>query len=291
LKQDKIVKALAYDQSIRIYGMQATNTVAEIQQRTEASPEVSVALGRLAMGSLFIGALESSEAKIYTKMNGGGPVGNIHADSDAQGHVRAYATNAKVHVREQVIDDEASNQLVGNDGFLYIMKDLGLKEWFTSQTRLVTGDVVTELNTYFNESQQTPTILVLDVLLDGADLVIAGGFAAQVLPGVQAEALTAVMENVNTIASVPAFLAEHTIEELLALLTNDSAEILEELPVSFHCTCSKDRFLDAFATLPPHELVDMLADAHDEEVICQYCGEKYYITNEELVEIIDKKEK
>jgi len=285
------VKALAFNQSIRIYGMRATNTVAEIQQRTEASPEVSVALGRLAMGSLFIGALESMDAKIYTKINGGGQVGNIHADSDGHGHVRAYATNASVSPTSVTIDDGAIAQLVGDDGFLYVMKDLGLKEWFTSQTRIVTGDVITELNAYFNESQQTPTVVVLDVVLTQTGIVVAGGFAAQVLPGIEADVLRVVMENVKKLPSVPEFLTEHTVADLLALLTNDSAEILEELPVSFHCTCSKDRFLDAFATLPQQELLEMLQDAHDEEVICQYCSEKYYITNEELAAILDKKEK
>jgi len=291
LPQDKIIKSLAFDRTIRLYGILATNTVSEVQKRLDASPAVTIALGRLAMGSLLIGALDSSGAKIYTKINGGGPIGNMHADADAYGNVRAYATNPVVATATDVIDDATIEKIVGKNGFLYIIKDLGLRERFTSQTQLVRGDINTDITQYFLESQQTPTLMHVDVLLTAEDVVVAGGFVAQTLPGVSEKAIAQLQDNMKKIPSFTTFLAEHSIEALLEILTDGTAESLETLPVQFHCNCSKDRFLDAFATLPRGEVEEMLHVAQDEEVTCQYCGETYYITNEDLQEILDKKDK
>jgi len=290
LAQDKIVKALGFNKTIRIYGIVATDTVDEIKRRIHASPEVSVALGRLAMGSLLVGALDSTDSKVYTRMSGGGPVGAIHADSDSFGNVRAYASNPAARAATGLIGEEAIEAIVGRDGFLSIIKDLGLKERFTSQTRLVTGSVNMDFTKYFSESQQTPTAMHVDVFDDGTNVLMAGGFVAQVLPGVSPRVIAQVGENMKKIPSVTEFLLTNTIEDLIDVLTEGTTEVLETLPVQFHCTCSKERFLDAFATLPRAELEEMLASADDEEVICQYCGDKYYIKNEELAAILDKKD-
>jgi len=280
---------LAFDQTIRIYGIVATNTVKEMKRRLNTSVDVTEALGRLAMGSLFIGALDSNVAKIYTTMNGGGPIGTMYADSDGQGNVRAYATNPQAQASQGNKSDEMMRALVGREGFFYVMKDLGLKQRFTSQTALVDGTVRADIAQYFAESQQTETALDVDVLMQDDEIIVAGGFIAQALPGASAAGMEIVQASIAKIASAPALLAEMSVEEMVLGLTAGTGEVLETFAVQFHCSCSKERFLDAFATLPEVELREMLADEQDEEVICQYCGEKYYITNEDLTDILQDK--
>jgi len=286
---DKIIKTLAFDNTIRIYGITATETVKEIKTRTHATREVTAALGRLAMGTAMLGAMESFDAKIYTKVNGGGPVGTLNADADAYGNVRAYAENPLVQLPANEKGKLDIAGIVGNQGFLYVIKDLGLKDYFTSQTALVSGELGIDFAQYFAESQQTPSAVGLGVLTDDTTVKVAGGFIAQVLPNTPEECIVALEKNIDKIPSILTFLQTHTIEELLHTLADGTEHILEEVPVRFHCECTKERFLDAFATLPRKELLEMIADTHDEEVVCQYCGEKYYITNEELQQILDKK--
>lgn len=285
---DKIIKTLAFNKTIRIYGISATQTVSEIKRRTHATREVTAALGRLAMGTAMLGAMESFDAKIYTKVDGGGPVGIINADADAYGNVRAYAENPLVQLPANAKGKLDIAGIVGNNGFLYVIKDLGLRDLFTSQTALVSGELGIDFAQYFAESQQTPSAVGLGVLTDDAKVKVAGGFIAQVLPDTPDEHITTLEENIAKIPSILNFLQEHTIYDLLAFLSNDTMEILEEIPVQFHCSCSKERFLDAFATLPKAELQEMLADAHDEEVVCRYCGEKYYISNDDLQQILSQ---
>ena len=285
---DKIIKTFAFNKAIRIYGITATTTVGEIKQRLHASREATAALGRLAMATAMLQALESFDAKIYTKIDGGGPIGVMNADGDAKGNVRAYAQNPHVQLPANAQGKLDVAGVVGNDGYLTVIKDLGLKQYFTSQTALVSGELGIDFAQYFAESQQIPSAVGLGVLTDDEQVKVAGGFIAQVLPNTPNEVIDALEANVAKIPSILNFLQEHTLEELLFELSSGTMEVLEELPVQFHCPCCKERFLDAFATLPREELLEMLETTEDEEVICQYCNERYLITNEELREILNK---
>jgi Disulfide bond chaperones of the HSP33 family len=285
---DRIIKALAFDKSIRIYVADSTETVQEIKKRQQCTREVTAALGRLATATAMIGAMESFQAKTYIKIAGGGPVGLLYADSDAFGHVRAYATNPLVQLPATTKGKLNVGGVVGKQGFMTVIRDLGLKDNFSTQVPLVSGELGEDFAQFFAVSEQIPSAVGLGVLTDDETVKVAGGFIAQVLPDCSDETISALEANINKIPALLPFLQEHSVEELLNVLSNETAEILETMPLSFSCACSKKGFITALSALPKHELANMLETPNDEEIICQYCGQRYLINNKEIEEILTK---
>lgn len=284
---DKIIKAMAYNNAVRIYVADATATVAEIKQRSNSTREVTAAVGRVAIATSLMATMESFDAHIYTRIEGNGPIGKIYADADAYGNVRAFATNPLVQLPANERGKLDVAGVVGTTGFLNVIKDLGLKEMFSSQTEIVSGEIAEDFTHYFANSQQTPSAVGLGVLTDDEQVKQAGGFILQLLPGTPDAVIDEIEQNLAKVPSLLTFLQAHSLTELLDILSNGTATIVEELPMQFQCTCTKERFLEAFASLPRADLEEMLEAMHDEEVICQYCGEKHYITNDEITTILN----
>lgn len=285
---DKIIKALAFDKNVRLYIAIGTNTIAEIQRRLQSTSEATIALGRLALATSMLGAMESYDAKVYTRIEGKGPIGRMYADADAYGHVRAYAQNPQVVMAADLLEQQGVSGIVGADGFLYVSKDLGLKRNFDTQIELVSGELGEDFAQYFAISQQIPSAVGLGVLMQDGEVRLAAGFIAQVLPDAPMDVMEQLSDNIAQLPSLLTFLQHNDVESLLGVMSNDSAEVIEQLPLQFKCSCSKERFLDALAALPLSEIKEMLEDEQDEEIICQYCHEAYYVTNDDLQLIVQQ---
>ena len=54
------------------------------------------------------------------------------------------------------------------------------------------------------------------------------------------------------------------------------------MPVSFTCTCSKERFGNAIIGLGEEEIQEMIEEDGKAEAHCHFCNEKYQYSKEEL---------
>jgi molecular chaperone Hsp33 len=74
--------------------------------------------------------------------------------------------------------------LVGQEGYLEVIRDMGLKQPFRGQVKLLSGEIAEDLAQYFMQSEQIPSLVALGVLVD-TDLSIkaAGGLIIQAMPG------------------------------------------------------------------------------------------------------------
>lgn len=286
---DKIIKSLAYDKQVRIYVVDGRQTVQMIKEKMNASREVTAALGRMAMATVMIGSMQKMEGRVYIRIEADGLAGKLYADADSNGHVRAYADNPQVEVpaNEQGKLDVAA--VVGRNGYLHVIKDIGMRDTFTTQTEIISGELGIDFAHYFTVSEQVPSAVGLGVLTDDTVVRQAGGFIAQALPNASDEALDALEANIAQLPSLLGYLKEHSIEELLTYLSNGTAEILEEVAVSYACTCSKERFHQALTALAAEELSEMIAEQKTQELVCHYCNTVYEITATELQLILDRK--
>lgn len=286
---DKIIKALAYDKQIRIYAIQASDTVQIIKNKMHASREVTAALGRLSMITVMMGSMQKMEGRLYISIDGQGLAGKLYADADSVGNVRAYAQYPQVEVPANDLGKLDVAAVVGNKGIIQVIKDIGMREKITTQTELVSGELGIDFAHYFTTSEQIPSAVGLGVLTDDEKVKVAGGFIAQVLPYTSDETIIELEEKVQALGSLLEYLKEHSIEELIQFLAGNSAEILEEIPVSYQCTCSKARFLQALSALSIDDLQLMVDEGKTEELTCHYCNTVYEIYPEELKEILERK--
>ncbi|MDN6409519.1 MAG: Hsp33 family molecular chaperone HslO, partial [Tetragenococcus halophilus] len=64
--------------------------------------------------------------------------------------------------------------------------------------------------------------------------------------------------------------------------------IIEEMPVSFKCDCSKERFADAIISLGRDEIQKMIEEDHGAEAECHFCRKKYDYSVDELEKLKEK---
>ena len=68
-------------------------------------------------------------------------------------------------------------------------------------------------------------------------------------------------------------------------------EFLDESPVEYRCTCSRERYGRALLSLGEEDLAELSQDPCGIELKCQFCGKKYHFSEGELRSILAEKKK
>jgi len=285
---DYLVKALAYNGQVRAYAVSTTETIGEAQRRHYTWPTASAALGRSMTAGVMMGAMLKGEDKLTIKIEGGGPIGNILVDANAKGEVRGYVTNPQTHFDLNEQGKLDVRRAVGTEGMLTIVKDLGMRDHFTGQTPIVSGEIGDDFTYYFVTSEQVPSSVGVGVLVNPDNTIkAAGGFILQLMPGTEEETIVAIEERLKTIPPISKLIdAGLTPEDLLnELLGKDNVKVLEKMPVSFVCQCSKERIENALISLGKEEIRNIIDEEGQAEAICHFCNEKYHFEKEELEQL------
>ena len=286
---DKILKSISKNGHFRAFALDSTLTVREAQERHQTMPTSTVALGRTLIAAQILGANEKGDSKITVKILGDGAMGAIVAVADAKGNVKGYVQNKDLDYKKASTGEVLVAPFIGN-GFLVVIKDMGLRQPYTGQTDLITGEIGEDLAWYFLSSEQTPSSVGLNVLLnDGEDSVkIAGGFMLQALPDATDDEITLMEKNIKAMPSISEMLLkEKPLEAMLAALYGElEYTILAESPLAFACDCSKERFAEGLQSLGSQALTEIIEEDHGAEVLCQFCGRKYEFTEKELNDLI-----
>lgn len=288
---DRIIRMITSDGSLMASAIESSELVYTAQKLHGLTKTSSAALGRLLTGASLMGAmLKEAQASLTLKVDGGGPLGNLIALADNRGNVRGYVDNPKVELPLKPNGKLDVGGAVGHSGRLAVIRDYGTGEPYAGQVELVSGEIAEDLTSYYATSQQTPTVCALGVLVDKqtGEVLLAGGMLIQALPGADDEVLDRLEANVSRLESVTTMLAKGMSPEDMCrtALEGFSLEKLDEFPVHYVCSCSKERFSAILLTLPEEELLSLAEkEGGNAETVCQYCNRKYIFTREELLEL------
>lgn len=291
MSRDYIVRGTAMQGRVRALAIHGTDLVEEIRARHDASPVVTAALGRTAMGALLMAgaALKEPDQLLTVDVRGGGPIGRIIATATGGGGVRAMAGNSRVHA-DSVQPGKLNVAGVVGRGLLTVTKDLGMKEPYSGTVEMPSGEIGEDLAHYLVRSEQTPSAVGLGVFVVPEGVVdAAGGFLIQLLPGLSEGEASGIEERIARLPH-PTRLIRDGLgpEEVLSRIFEEDLEVLESSPVGFHCPCSRDRFEAAIISLGPAEISRIIAEEeHDRtEVVCHFCNSRYYFSPEELTALL-----
>ncbi len=282
---DYLLKSLGYNGEVRVYAVDATETVAEAQRRHGTWSAASAALGRTMIGGILLGATLKGEEKMTVKVEGNGPAGHIVVDSNGKGEVKGYIANPKISLPLNEAGKLDVSGAVGTEGTLTVTKDLGMKEAFSGQVPLVSGELGEDFTYYMATSEQTPSAIGLGVLVDTDDSIkAAGGFMIQVMPDATDETITALEAQLASIPMISQLLENGENPEAIIkrLLGEENVKVLEKMPVSFKCECSKERFATAIIALGEEEISSMIEEDHGAEASCHFCGNTYHYDEADL---------
>ena len=288
----KIVRYITQDGSAFVIASDTTDVVSKAEQIHKTSAVTTAALGRLMTACSMMGdMLKGKDDSITLRMNGEGPAGTLIAVSDSQGNTRGYVQNPVVEIPLNEKGKLDVKSAVGTNGFLYVMKDMGMNEPYVGQTEIVSGEIAEDITNYFAVSEQTPSVCALGVLVD-KDLSVkaAGGFIIQLLPGCPEEVIEKIEKSISKIDSVTNMLSQGMTPDDIAKIALDGIEIdkLDESEIEYRCNCSKQRVETALISTGIESLKEMAEENKDITVECHFCDKTYVFTPKEIEKLIEQ---
>lgn len=287
----KIVRALSADGSVLCSAINSTDIVNEIFRIHQTTPVATAALGRLATAGCIMGAmLKGEDDSLTLRVNGGGPAGTMVVAADYRGNVRCYTEHPEVDLPLKPNGKLDVSGYVGKDGFLGVVKDLGLKEPYATQVPIVSGEIAEDITSYYAVSEQIPTVCALGVLVDRDWTVkAAGGYIIQLVPPINEKAIDIIEKNIADMQSVTQMMEAGLTSEQIALkgLEGLDGEVLDSRDVSYKCKCSRERTEEMLISLGRDELNKLAAEDEKTEVCCHFCDKKYYFTRDEILKLAE----
>jgi len=292
---DKISIALTNDGAIRVYAAVTTNLVSEAQKLHNSYPIATAALGRTLTAAAIMGAmLKNDTGSITLQFRGDGPLGTILAVTTPKSEVRGYVANPDVELPLKPNGKLDVGTGVGKNGFLSVVRDVGVGQPYTGQVELVTGEIAEDLTYYYAISEQIPTAISLGVLVD-VDLSAkaAGGFVIQLMPGsgIDDEKIIDTIEaHLKTIPSVSEMIASGINSEGIIAQVMGELEynILDERTPIYKCNCSTARVEGALISIGANDLKSLIDEHQGTTVDCSFCDKKYVFSASDIENLLKK---
>ncbi|GAF17669.1 LOW QUALITY PROTEIN: chaperonin [Bacillus sp. JCM 19046] len=288
---DYLVKATAFNGEVRALALVATDMVSEACRRQGTWPTASAALGRALMGGTMMASMLKGKEKLTVRIEGNGPIGHIIVDSHANGTSRGTVGNPHVSPELNQAGKLDVAGVVGTEGTLSVVKDIGMKDPFTGSVPIVSGEIGEDFTYYFANSEQRPSSVGVGVLVNPDETILAaGGFIIQLMPGAQESTIEEIEKRLGSIPAISK-LVEMGMppEEILqSLLGDDNVKFLETKPVEFQCSCSKERIGNAIISLGQDEIKAMIEEDGGAETTCNFCNETYSFNKNELTNLLEK---
>lgn len=290
MSQDYIIRATAGNGSIRAFAATTGNLVQHAREIHHTSPVASAALGRMLTAAAMMGSMLKGEKDLVTlQIRSLGPLKGIVVSADAQARVKGYVFNPNVDIPSKYPGKLDVGGAVG-EGYLSVIRDIGLKEPYAGRIQLVSGEIAEDLTYYFAQSDQTPSAVGLGVLVDtDTSIRCAGGFIIQLMPDATEEMISKLEQNLNTVPYVTDLLdMGKSPEEILEIILGDmDLKITDKMPTEFYCNCTKERVEKALISIGKEELEKIIVEDKKADLHCHFCNKEYHFAEDELKTLLE----
>ena len=287
---DKINKFLAYNGRINVICCDTTTLVEETRKIHDLSPVVTAALGRLlTVTSLMATDLKNKEDKLTIQIKANGPIESMVTIANSNNEIKGYAKNTVVDIPLNEDGKLDVGGAVGFDGFINVIKDIGLKEPYVGMVPLVSGEIGDDFANYFVKSEGQDAAVAVGVLVDKNGVKSAGGYIIKPMPDATNEDISNIEQNIFKSGAISKMLDEKlSLEEIAKKITGDEdiKLIEDDINPKYQCDCNKKRFERGLISLGKEELKKLIETQDKIETTCQFCNKKYEFTKQELEELL-----
>ena len=288
--KDKITKFLAYDGKISIVCAITTNLVEEARKIHDLSPVATAAFGRLLTITVIMAQeMKNKEDKITIQIKGNGEIGTMLTTANNYPEVKGYVGNPYVDLPLNVFGKLDVGGAVGQDGYINVIKDIGLKEPYIGISPLTSGEIADDFTNYFVNSEQRQSAVALGVLVDRNGVRQAGGYLINPMPDATDEEISKVEKAIFEAGAISKMLDENlSLLEIAKKVTGDkNVKVIEDdITPKYQCNCSKEKMAEGLLTIGKEEIKDIIEKEGKAELICHFCNKKYQFNKEELEKMI-----
>lgn len=273
--QDRLTRFLLPHAGVRGVHVQLQQTWRQIRERAEYPAAVSELLGEAAAACALFTGHAKIEGRLSVQLRGQGPLRALFAECTAAGTLRGIA---------QVDEGPVSRDLraLGDGAVLAITIENPSPHGrdparYQGLVPIETESLAGAFEDYFRQSEQLPTRLLL-----AADGERSAGLMLQKLPGDGGDndgwaRATALFDTLGT----QELLAVTGPTLLTRLFHEEEARQLGERPLSFACSCSRERVAAVLESLGRDEARAALQDGVA-EIHCEFCGQQYRFDPDEI---------
>ena len=285
---DSLWKGTTREEPLLVVALVDTDSVERAKEVHDTFPTATAALGRVMSGALLLSSFLKDRQKVMLQVSGDGPLQSVVAEADGAGQVRGYVKRPHIHlsIRNGKLD---VGRAIGK-GFLNVIKDLGIREYYRGSVPLQTGEIARDIAYYLSASEQIPAAVSLGVYVDSGNVVKAsGGYLVHPLPGTSEEAIAYLEDRFRRIRPVSEMILDgmgpgEIMEETVGL----PVDVGEKKAVVYRCPCTRDRVLDALAALGRQEVDDLVRKGEPVNVECHFCRERYDVSLGELASLLEE---
>jgi len=289
---DKLIKATALNGDVRIIAAITTDLVNKAVKIHQCAPTAAAAFGRmLTAGSILGSMLKAKEDSLTLQIDGGGPIKGITVTSYADAHVKGYVGNPEADLPPNEKGKLDVSGVVGLNGSLLVIRDMGLKEPYVGQVPISTGEIGDDLAYYYTVSEQTPSAVGVGVLVDkDYSVKAAGGFLIQMMPDASEMAADLITYRLQEMSSITELIDKGmSAEDIVNFIFEDmQVNILESIVPEYKCDCTREKVEKALISIGEKELGKLYDEGKTEELQCQFCNEKYLFTKDEIGKLLEE---
>ena len=284
---DEILRGTLMDGQVRIMMCDTTQMVQRAADIHHATPVCTAAMGRLMTATSMLGVMMKGENESVTvNIKGGGPMGTVVAGAN-HGDIKVCADDPQVELPLREDGKLNVGAAIGKDGYMTVIKDLGLREPYIGQIELVSGELGIDFANYYTVSEQQPSLVALGVRVAGDAVLKAGGLLIQPLPGCPDEVIDQIELRSPMFSDISREMTFAPKEELLEdWFRGMDLQILERAPLRYHCACSRYRMEKALISLGRRELNTLIEEDTGAELGCHFCHSQYAFTTDDLKELL-----
>jgi molecular chaperone Hsp33 len=272
---DKVIRAITIDGAFRVITALTTETVRGAIASQEAKGLVAKRFGELITGAILVREAMAPSLRVQGILKGGGSgKGSMVADAHPDGTNRGL-----VGFTGQTGGAEA-----GQTAILQMMRTLPNGMLHQGMVEVSfdgdDGGISGALMAYMQHSEQVVSTIAVGTLMNGDEVVAAGGYIVELLPEVERGPLMIMTQRLEDFPKIDDILrkADLSPDELLEeLLYGMPYERVGESNLRYECRCSEVRLLSSLATLPRSDIEELLRDNKVLEIQCDYCRKEYAI--------------
>ena len=237
-----------------------------VLERRQYPPRVREVLGELMAAAALLTSTLKFDGRLIMQIQGKGPVSLLVVECTSDRTMRAIAQ------WQGEIPDAPLAALVGDGRLAVTIDPLKGKERYQAIVALEGLTVAEAFENYFARSEQLATRLWL-----ASDPQRAAGMLLQRLPDAEPSDDDAWVRAVHLGSTI-------TREELLALPVREivhrlyheeDIRLFSRMPVSFRCSCSRERVEAVLRMLGRDEIHSILDEQGSVSVDCEFCGSRY----------------